>query len=140
MCHPGPKDSDAGVLYHCKLTSVIREKITHPSTHPHLHFKHYKYLWQPINATLVQVYGELYTSEAFFKAHHVLQDSPREPGCELPQVILGLMFASDGSQLTVFSSTKLHPTYAVVGNKSKDCRSKPSCQAFEHIAYLEEVH
>ena len=140
MRHPGPKDFDAGVLYHRKLTSVIREKITRPSTHPHLHFEPYKYLWQPINATEpVRVYGELYTSEAFFEAHHVLQDSPGEPGCELPQVVLGLMFALDGTRLTAFSSAKLHPTYAVIGNESKDRRSKPSCQAFEHIAYLEEV-
>ena len=78
--------------------------------------------------------------DAFLEAHHILQDSPQEPECELPQVILGLMFASDGTRLTSFSSAKLCPVYLVIGNESKDCQLKPSCQAFEHIAYLEKVH
>ena len=140
MSHPGPKGFDAGILHHRKLTSVIREKITRLSTHPHLHFEPYEYFWQPNNATEpVRVYGELYTSEAFVEAHRVLQDSPGEPGCELPRVVLGLKFASDGTRLTTFSSAKLSPVYLVIGNESKDRQSKPSCQAFEHIAYLEEV-
>ena len=50
-----------------------------------------------------------------------------------------LMFASDGTQLTSFSPTKLWPVYLTIGNESKDRRSKPSCQAFEHVAYLQMV-
>ena len=80
-----------------------------------------------------------YTLEAFFEAHHALQDSPGEPGCELPRVVLGLKFASDSTRLTAFSNAKLCPVYLVIGNESKDRCSMPSCQAFEHIAYLEEV-
>ena len=140
MIHPGQKDFDAGILHHRKLTSVIKEKITRPSTHPHLHFEPYKCFWQPNHATeLVQVYGELYTSEAFIEAHRVLQDSPEEPGCVLPRVVLGLMLASDSTHLTTFSSAKLCPIYLGIGNESKDRRLKPSCQGFEHIAYLEAV-
>ena len=140
MSHPGQKDFDAGILHHRKLTSVIKEKITRLSTHPHLHFEPYECFWQPNNATEpVRVYGELYTSDAFLEAHRVLQDSPEEPGCVLPRVVLGLKFASDGTQLTAFSSAKLSPVYLGIGNESKDRRSMPSCQAFEHIAYLEEV-
>ena len=132
--HPGPKEFDAGVLYHRKLTSVIREKITWLSIHPHLHFEPYEYFWQPNKATEpVRVYGELYTSEAFSEAHCVLQDSPGEPGCELPRVVLGLKLASDSTHLTAFSSAKLCPVYLAIGNESKDR------QAFEHIAYLEAV-
>jgi hypothetical protein len=135
MSHPGPKDFDVGILHHRKLTSVIREKITRLSTHRHLHFEPYEYFWQPNNGTEpVQVYGELYILEAFFEAHRVLQDSPREPGCELPRVVLGLKLASDGTWLTTFSSAKLCPVYLGIGNESKDRN-----QAFEHIAYLEEV-
>jgi hypothetical protein len=55
-------------------------------------------------------------------------------GCELPRVVLGLKLASDGTRLTTFSSTKLCPVYLGIGNESKDRN-----QAFEHIAYLEEV-
>ncbi len=137
MLHPGPKDFDAGILHHRRLISVIKEKVT---TSTHLHFEPYEFLWRPNDATEpVRVYGELYTSEAFFEAHRMLQDSPGEPRCELPRVVLGLMFSSDSTRLTAFSSAKLWPIYLTFGNESKDRRSKPSCHAFEHIAYLETV-
>jgi len=137
MLHPGPKDFVAGILHHRKLISVIKEKVTRST---HLHFEPYEFFWKPNDATEpVRVYGELYTSEAFFAAHRMLQDSPGESGCELPRVVLGLMFASDSTHLTTFSSAKLCPVYLGLGNESKDRRSKPSCQAFEHIAYLEAV-
>jgi hypothetical protein len=45
MLHPGQKVFDAGILHHRKLVSVLREKITWPSIHPHLHFKPYEYFW-----------------------------------------------------------------------------------------------
>ena len=78
-------------------------------------------------------------SDTFIQAHHELQDSPGELGCDLQRVVLGLMFASDGTQLTFFSTTKLWPVYLMVRNKSKDQRAKPSCHALEHVAYLEIV-
>ena len=140
MLHPGQKEFDAGILHHRKLVSVIREKITRPSAHAHLHFEPYTLLWQPSEASEpVRVHGELYTSEAFLEAHRELQDSPGEPGCDLPRVVLGLMFASDGTQLTTFSNAKLWPVYLTIGNESKDRRSKASYHSFEHIAYLETV-
>lgn len=111
-----------------------------PSSHPHLHFEPYELFWQPTEASKpVKAHGELYTSEAFIDAHCDLQESPREPGCNLQRVVAGLMFASDGTQLTAFSTAKLWPIYLAMGNESKDRRSKPSCQAFEHVAYLETV-
>ena len=128
------------MLRHCKLTSVIREKISSPSSHPHLHFELYELYWQPNEKSEpVRVHGELYSSETFIEAHQKLQDTPGEPGCELPKVIVGLMFASDATHLTVFSDAKLSPVYLGFGNESKDRRSKLSCQAFEHLAYFETV-
>jgi Plavaka transposase len=140
MLHPGEKVFDAGILHHRKLVSVIRERITSTSTHPHLHFEPYGLYWQPKESSEpVRVHGELYTSEAFIEAHHELQSATREPGCDLARVVVGLMFASDGTQLANFSNAKLSPVYLGFGNESKDRRSKPSCQAFEHIAYFETV-
>ena len=140
MRHPGQKWFNAGTLHHRRLTSLIREKITRATSHAHLHFEPYELFWQPNEGTEpVRVHGELFTSEAFIQAHRELQDSPGEPGCDLPRVVLGLMFASDGTQLTSFSTAKLWPIYVMVGNESKDRRSKPSCHAFEHVAYLETV-
>jgi hypothetical protein len=140
MLHPGEKVFDAGNLHHRKLVSVIKEKITRSSTHPHLHFDPYGLYWQPKESSEpVRVHGELYTSEAFIEAHEDLQRATREPGCDLARVVVGLMFASDGTQLANFSNAKLSPVYLGIGNESKDRRSKPSCQAFEHIAYFETV-
>ena len=138
MRHPGQKWFNAGTLHHRRLTSLIREKIRR--SHAHLHFEPYELFWQPNEgAEPVRVHGELFTSEAFIQAHRELQDSPGEPGCVLPRVVLGLMFASDGTQLTSFSTAKLWPVYLMVGNESKDRRAKPSRHAFEHVAYLETV-
>jgi len=104
----------------------------------HLHFEPYKLFWQPNVATEpVQVHGELYTSEAFIEAYNKLQESPPELECDLPRVVISLMFASDSTQLTSFSTAELWPIYLTIENKSKDWRSKPSCHAFEHVAYLE---
>ena len=140
MLHPGEKVFDAGNFLHRKLVSVIREKITRSSTYSHLHFEPYGLYWQPKESSEpVRVHGELYTSEAFIEAHHDLQSATREPGCDLARVVVGLMFASDGTQLANFSNAKLSPVYLGIGNESKDRRSKPSCQAFEHIAYFETV-
>ena len=134
MLHPGPKDFDAGILHHRRLISVIKEKITQTSASG-FQFEPYELFWQPSDAVEpVRVYGELYTSEAFFEAHRMLQDSPREPDCQLPRIVLGLMFASDPTHLTAFSTKKLCPIYLAIGNESKDQR-----HAFEHVAYLETV-
>jgi hypothetical protein len=53
----------------------------------------------------VRVHGALYSSEALIvtftgKAHW--RDSPRERRCLLPRIMVGLVFASDGTQLTAF--------------------------------------
>jgi hypothetical protein len=140
MKHPGQAEFEVGKLHHRKLTSVIREKILSPSSHPHLHFEPYKLYWEPNETSQpARVHGELYSSDAFIDAHDDLQNAPGEPGCELPRVVVGLMFASDGTQLTAFSNAKLWPVYLTFGNESKDRRSKPSCHAFEHIAYFQTV-
>ena len=89
-----PKEFEAGILHHCKLMTIIRERITRLSVHPHLHVEPYKLFWQPDDATeLVRVHGELYTLEAFIDAHNKLQDSSRarmrpSEGCARTYVFL----------------------------------------------------
>jgi len=74
--------------------TIIRERITRLSVHPHLHVEPYKLFWQPDDATeLVRVHGELYTLEAFIDAHNKLQDSSRarmrpSEGCARTYVFL----------------------------------------------------
>ena len=70
----------------------------------------------PLAAELIQVHGELYMSETFIEAYNSLQEQASELGCNLPMVVIGLMFASNGTQLTSFSTTKLWPVYLAIGN------------------------
>ncbi|TDL14712.1 hypothetical protein BD410DRAFT_696303, partial [Rickenella mellea] len=137
---PGPVEYVAGNLRHRKLMSVIREKILSPTAFPHFHLEPYEVYWQPDEASdPIRVHGELYSSETFIEAHRALQDSPGEPGCDLPRVVVGLMLASDATHLADFSDAKLWPVYLAFGNESKDRRGKPSEHAFEHIAYFEKL-
>ena len=118
--NPGPKNFVAGDLYYRPLVSVIREKITNPQDMPNFHYEPFELLWKPNDAGSDQrVQGELYTSPAFLDAHRDLQESPGEPGCRLPRVVVAMMFWSDATLLTSFGNTKLWPCYLFFGNESK---------------------
>jgi hypothetical protein len=138
--HAGPRDFVVGDFYHRSLVSVIREKLSGLSVDHLFHFEPYELLWQPANdKDYIRVQSELYNSPAFIDAHRELQESPSEPGCDLPRVIVALMFWSDATQLTAFSNTKLWPLYLFFGNESKYRRCKPSCHLCEHVAYFQMV-
>lgn len=140
MKHPGNITYTAGELEHRSLTSIIRDRITNPDIHPHLHFQPYELYWRPEpEAEPVRVHGELYTSDAFVAAHRELQQTPREPDCTLERVVVGMMFASDATHLTSFGDAKLWPLYVALGNESKYRRGEPSNQCFEHAAYFQSV-
>ena len=96
--------------------------------------------WQPDpEDNPVRVYGELYASPEFLRVHEELQNSPPEPGCTLPRVVVGLIFSSDVTQLTQFGDGNLWPVYMFLGNDSKYRRSQPSSFLCNHIAYLQSV-
>jgi hypothetical protein len=137
---PGRREFTFANLYHRSLVAVIRDKISNPNHHPHFHHQPYELLWQPNDQQeAVRVYGELYSSPTFIDAHTALQESPREPNCDLERVVVALMFWSDATQLTNFGSVKLWPLYLFFGNDSKYRRCKPSANCCEHIAYFETV-
>jgi hypothetical protein len=93
---PGPKKYLVGDLYHCSLVDIIREKLANTSDVRHFHYDPFELFWNPTNTSAkVRVHGELYTSPAFLDAHRELQESPGEPGCNLPRVVVALMFWSD---------------------------------------------
>ena len=126
-------------FYHRPLVSIIREKISAKDCRL-FHTEPYEMYWEPTHLHApVRVQGELYTSPAFMDAHRELQDSPGEPGCDLPRVIVALMFWSDATQLTSFGNAKLWPLYLFFGNESKYHRCKPSCNLCEHVAYFQSV-
>lgn len=141
-----PSDFQAGPrnyvvdFYHRSLVDIIREKISGLSDSNLFHFEPYELLWRrPMDQDPIRVQGELYTSPAFIDAHQELQDSPGEPGCNLPRVVISLMLWSDATQLTAFGNAQLWPLYLFFGNDSKYLRCKPSCHLSEHVAYFQKV-
>lgn len=137
---PGPKNYVVGDLYHRSLISVIREKLTNPSDAPHFHYEPFELFWSPSDDSPdIRVHGKLYSSPAFIDAHNALQESPGEPGCDLPRVVVSMMFWSDATHLTTFGNAKLWPCYLYFGNESKYRHCKPSCKLCNHVAYFQTV-
>jgi hypothetical protein len=137
---PGCKDYLVGDLYHRPLVSVIREKLDDPEYTQQFHYDPFELFWRPAGTQSdIRVHGELYTSPAFLEAHRDLQSSPREPGCNLPRVVVALMFWSDATHLTAFGTAKLWPCYLFFGNESKNRRNKPSNNLCNHVAYFQSV-
>jgi len=138
--NPGPKKYFAGDLYHRSFVSVIRDKLTNPKDDRRFHYEPFELYWKPTDESAdVQIHGELYSSPAFLEAHRALQDSPGEPGCELPRAVVAMMFWSDGTHLTSFGNAKLVPCYLFFGNESKYDRCKPTCHLCNHVAYFQTV-
>jgi len=99
--HAGPRDYVVDNFYHRSLTSIIREKISGLNGRHLFNTEPYEIFWDLGNHQMpIRVQGELYTSPSFINTHQRLQDSPGEPGCNLPRVIVALMFWSDATQLT----------------------------------------
>lgn len=138
--HPGVLPYSGVELYHRSLVAVIREKLANTGDDEKFHYEPYQLLWQPDHLrSEVNIQGELYTSPAFMDAHRDLQNSLREPGCDLPRTIAALMFWSDATHLTSFGNAKLWPIYLYFGNESKYRRCKPSCHLGNHVAYFQKV-
>ena len=136
----GPREFVVADFHHRSLVSIIREKLSNPTDAEGFHYEPYDLKWQPqASSEPIGVHGELYTSPAFLDAHRELQDLPAEPNCDLPRVVLALMFWSDATLLTSFGETKLWPLYMYFGNESKYRHCKPSENLCNHVAYFQTV-
>jgi hypothetical protein len=135
-----PRNYTVDDFYHRSLISIIKEKISGLKDGHQFHFEPYEQHWQRNDdVDPIRTQGELYTSPAFIEAHQEPQDSVAEPGCDLPRVIVALMFWSDVTQLISFGNAKLWPLYLFIGNESKYRRCKPTCHLCEHVAYFQTV-
>ncbi|KIM56162.1 hypothetical protein SCLCIDRAFT_29860 [Scleroderma citrinum Foug A] len=136
--NPGCKNYTIQGFYHHSLVSIIREKISNPTHAALFHYEPYKLRWHPPHRNDdVKVYGELFNSAAFLEAHQQLQDSPPEPGCDLPCIVVALMFWSHLTQLTQFGNAKLWPLYVFFGNESKYWRCQLANNMCSHAAYFQ---
>jgi hypothetical protein len=129
-----------GTLYHRSIVSIVREKIADEAEAPYFHYEPFELYWRPNSKAPAQrVHSELYNSDAFMKAHQELQNSPPEPGCTRPRVVIGLMFWSDETHVSSFSAEKLWPCYMAFANESKYRRCRPTLNLYHHIAYFDKV-
>ena len=69
----------------------------------------------------------------------MLQDSPREPGCNLQCCVIAIMFFSDKTHLMSFRTAKLEQGCLHLRNESKYKQSKPSHHLANHVVYFQEV-
>ncbi|KAH9944804.1 hypothetical protein B0H21DRAFT_657575, partial [Amylocystis lapponica] len=119
------------------LVGVIQAAFSEPLSR-HFHLFPFKRFWHPVDSPdhEQRVYDELYTCDAFLKAHDELQKQPPEPDCHLERVVAALMFWSDSTHLASFGTAKAWPIYLFFGNLSKYVRAKPRAASCHHIAYI----
>ena len=138
MAVPGCEDYTLSPgFYHRNLMSVIREKVGDTDQFKNFHTTPYQ-LFHGDPTDPIRIHGELYSSDSFLEEHKKVQ-ALSTPDCQLEKVVLGVMLASDATQLRQFSDKTLWPVYLCFGNESKYLRSRTSAKLFEDIAYLERV-
>ena len=72
----------------------------------------------PNTAHVEHMYGKVYNSEAFVKEDLWLQNSPPEPGCDLPCSVLAIMLWSNAMVVPQFGQGKAWQGYMYFGNQS----------------------
>ncbi|KAK7685095.1 hypothetical protein QCA50_011932 [Cerrena zonata] len=116
--HPVPVFTIHG-LVHRPLIEIIKSVWT-CSESAGFQYVPYREFWTRGKAGVhEQVYGELYTCEAFNDAYEDLQKQAPEPGCALERVICAMMLYSDSTHLANFGDAALWPLYLYFGNQSK---------------------
>lgn len=125
-------------LLHRSMTAIIKEVWT-SATSCRFHFSPFRQFWRRASNVVERVYSEIYSSDAFIKAHREVQQLPQEPGCKLERVVCAIMLWSDSTQLANFGNASLWPVYMFFGNQSKYERARPSANACHHLAYIPKV-
>ncbi|KAF8835227.1 hypothetical protein BDN67DRAFT_1015721 [Paxillus ammoniavirescens] len=123
-------------FFHRSLTAVIRAVFSEEAA-KWFHFTPFKCIWHsPITGQEQCLYDELYTSDAWNKAHDELQKQRRDPDDPFERIIAGLMFWSDATHLAQFGHSSAWPVYMFFGNQSKYNRASPGVGACHPIAFI----
>jgi hypothetical protein len=128
-------------LFHHRITDIVRSVCASEKARS-FHFSPYTMYWtpDPDNPNKSErIYGETYSADAMMQAQAEVDSLPRPYGDTTERVVLGLMLASDSSQLTNFGSASVWPIYLMFANQSKQEHTKPSCHAVHHLAYVPSV-
>lgn len=136
--HQAPTFTVDGIQ-HRSLISIMINAFKSPTAQS-FHYSPFKLFWQKSPGDPPErVITELYNSDAFIEEHTKLQQSPREPGCNLEHAVAAFMFWSDSTHLANFGSASLWPIYCYFGNQSKYSRAKPTSFSAHHLAYIPSV-
>ncbi|PIL31002.1 hypothetical protein GSI_05695 [Ganoderma sinense ZZ0214-1] len=119
-----PKFNVPGIIY-CRLLPLIKGVVEDTASH----FSCF-YHWLPHKAE----HAMLQADEEIRKKAHNLGDAP---GVEY--VVLPMLFWSDVTQLSSFSSAVLWPIYLYFGNLSKYVRGRPTEFVAHHLAYISSL-
>jgi hypothetical protein len=135
----GPKAYSISGFHYRPLVEVIRAAFADMQAGA-FHLLPFKRLWKdPLDAHQERIFDELYTSDAWLEAQDNLQKLPKEPGCTLERVIVGLMFFSDATHLANFGTAKAWPLYLYFGNLTKYARTSPQSGACHLVGFLPSV-
>lgn len=134
----------AGTLHHRSVVSILEEKVRNAPASRLFHLDGHELLWKPGDSETspeFRVLSELYNSDAFLSAQREIRENtpPEIKDCKLPRVAVGLMFWSDATHLSTFSTSKLWPLYMLFGNDSKYGRGKGASDPCYHVAYFDTV-
>lgn len=125
-------------LMYRPLTPVVKAAFSEPLA-KFFHFTPFKRIWRSPSGQEQRLYDELYTSDAWNKAHDELQKQRRADNCQLERVIAGMMFWSDSTRLAQFGHVSAWPIYLFFGNLSKYIRASPTFGACHPVAFIPSV-
>ncbi|KAJ3500007.1 hypothetical protein NMY22_g19406 [Coprinellus aureogranulatus] len=140
----GVEEHFVGTLHHRSIVSIVEEKIRNSQDSQFFHYEGFELLWKPgegEGSPEYRVLSEMYQSDAFLKAQREVRESPPPEikDCELPRVVVGLLFWSDASQMSAFSTSKLWPLYMLFANESKHRRNIDDNGLGIHVAYFDSL-
>ncbi|KAI6118342.1 hypothetical protein F5141DRAFT_1000136 [Pisolithus sp. B1] len=120
-------------FFYRKLTAVIEATFS-DRTSRYFHLTPFQCIWRsPVTGKEQWLYDELYTSDAWIKAHDEVQKQRHDDGCTLERVIAGLMLSSDATHLTQFGHASAWPVYLFFGNQSKYMWAQPNSLGACHL-------
>ncbi|KAH9828720.1 uncharacterized protein C8Q71DRAFT_719102 [Rhodofomes roseus] len=123
-------------LRHRSLIEIVKSAFVEPIAR-RFHLFPFRHFWKSsLTGKVERLYDELYTSDAWIKAHDDLQKVQRSDGCKLERVIAGMMLWSDATHLAQFGEAKAWPVYVFFGNLSKYVRWRTSPLSCHHVAYI----
>lgn len=132
-----PEVEIPGILHRDLLQSIV-SAFQEPSFEA-FHLKEFTQFWKPSpDEPVEEVFGEVYTSEAFREMEHEVQ-SMKPTGEALESVVVPIMPYSDSTHLATFGTASLWPINFFIGLTSKYIRAKPTSFSAHHLACIPAV-